>query len=68
MLIAILVATPIAWWAMSNWLEDFTYRIEIQWWMFALAGLGAVLIALITVSSQAIKAAIANPVDSLRDE
>lgn len=67
-LIAILVATPIAWWAMSNWLEDFTYRIEIQWWMFALAGLGAVLIALITVSSQAIKAAIANPVDSLRDE
>ncbi|MFB5944469.1 ABC transporter permease [Albibacterium profundi] len=66
--LAILIASPIAWWAMNKWLEDFAYRIEIQWWMFALAGLGAILIALITVSSQAIKAAIANPVDSLRDE
>lgn len=68
LLIAIVIASPIAWWAMNKWLEDFAYRIEIQWWMFALAGLAALIIALITVSSQAIKAAIANPVDSLRDE
>lgn len=67
-LIAILIASPIAWWAMNKWLEDFAYRIDIQWWMFGLAGLAALAIALITVSSQAIKAAIANPVDSLRDE
>lgn len=67
-LIAILIASPIAWWAMNKWLEDFAYRIEIQWWMFAIAGVLAIAIALITVSSQAIKAAVANPVDSLRDE
>ncbi|WP_028298027.1 ABC transporter permease [Olivibacter sitiensis] len=67
-LIAIVIASPIAWWAMNKWLEDFAYRIEIQWWMFALAGLAAVAIALATVSWQAIKAALANPVDSLRDE
>lgn len=66
--IAILIASPIAWWAMNKWLDDFAYRIEIQWWMFVLTGLSAVIIALITVSSQAIKAAIANPVNSLRDE
>lgn len=65
---AILIASPVAWWAMSSWLEDFAYRIEIQWWIFVLAGAFAVAIALITVSSQAIKAAMANPVDSLRDE
>lgn len=67
-LMALLVATPIAWWSMNKWLEDFAYRIEIQWWMFALAGLAAVVIALLTVSFQAIKAAVANPVESLRDE
>ncbi|MCL7988096.1 ABC transporter permease [Sphingobacterium sp. lm-10] len=67
-LIAILIASPIAWWAMNKWLEDFAYRIEIQWWMFAIAGLLAVLVALATISYQAIRAAIANPVDSLRDE
>ncbi|MGK6350432.1 FtsX-like permease family protein [Parapedobacter sp. DT-150] len=67
-LIAVVIATPIAWWAMNRWLEDFAYRIEIQWWMFALAGLVAVAIALATVSWQAIRAAVANPVDSLRDE
>lgn len=67
-LIATLVASPIAWWAMNNWLEDFVYRIAIQWWMFAAAGFAAVMIALLTVSWQAIRAAIANPVDSLRDE
>lgn len=67
-LIAIFVASPIAWWVMSNWLEDFAYRIEIQWWMFAVAGGVAVAIALLTVCFQAIKAAVANPVESLRDE
>jgi len=53
---------------MNKWLEDFVYRINIQWWMFALAGVAAVAIALLTVSWQAIRAAMANPVDSLRDE
>ena len=66
--IAILVASPVAWWAMNNWLDDFAYRIEIQWWMFAVAGLVAVLIALLTISFQAIRAAMANPVESLRAE
>ncbi len=54
--------------AMNNWLEDFAYRVDIQWWMFALAGLAAVMIALLTVSWQAIRAAVANPVESLRTE
>ncbi|WP_028298182.1 FtsX-like permease family protein [Olivibacter sitiensis] len=67
-LIAIVIASPIAWWAMNKWLEDFVYHIDIQWWMFALAGLAAVAIALFTISWQAIKAAMANPVKSLRDE
>ncbi len=67
-LVAILIATPIAWWAMSSWLQDFAYRTEIQWWMFAAAGLAALVISLFTVSFQAIKAAIANPVNSLRSE
>ena len=53
---------------MNNWLEDFAYRIDMQWWMFAVAGSAAVVIALLTVSWQAIRAAVANPVDSLRDE
>jgi len=66
--VAILIATPVAWWAMDKWLQAFSYRINISWWMFALAGLVAVLIALITVSFQSIKAAIANPVKSLRTE
>jgi len=67
-LIAIIIAFPIAWWAMNKWLEDFAYRIDIQWWMFVTAGLAAVVIAVLTVSWQAIRAAVANPVDSLRDE
>lgn len=67
-LIAIVIASPVAWWAMNSWLEDFAYRIDIQWWVFAVAGLTAVGIAFLTVSWQAIRAALANPVDSLRDE
>jgi putative ABC transport system permease protein len=67
-LIASLVAFPIAWYSMSKWLEDFPYRVTISWWIFVLAGLLAIIIALITVSFQAIKAAIANPIKSLRTE
>ncbi len=67
-LISIVVAVPISWYFMSEWLEDFAYRITISWWTFALAGVLAMAIALLTVSYQAIKAAIVNPVKSLRTE
>jgi putative ABC transport system permease protein len=67
-LVATLLAFPIAWYLMQQWLEDFAYRITIQWWMFALAGMVAVAIALLTVSFQAVRAAVANPVHSLRSE
>jgi ABC-type antimicrobial peptide transport system permease subunit len=67
-LIAFLIAAPIAWWAMENWLKDYPYRVSIHWWVFALAGLLAVLIALVTVSYQSVRAALANPVISLRSE
>ncbi|GAB3949004.1 ABC transporter permease [Spirosoma harenae] len=66
--IAILIATPIAWYAMSQWLQDFAYKIDVQWWVFVLAGLLALAIALLTVSFQSIKAALMNPVRSLRSE
>ncbi|MBS1662625.1 MAG: ABC transporter permease [Bacteroidetes bacterium] len=66
--IALLIAIPIGWWMMQRWLEGFAYRITLSWWMFALAGALAVLIALLTVSFQAIRAATANPVKSLRSE
>jgi len=66
--IAIVIATPVAWWAMTAWLQDFAYRINISWWVFLMAGVSAIIIALITVSFQAIKAAVANPVKSLRTE
>ena len=65
---ALLIAGPIAWWMMQNWLESFAYRIEINWWVFVIAGLSAICIALLTVSFQAVKAAVANPVKSLRTE
>ena len=67
-LIASVIAFPVAWWAMHNWLQDFAYRISIGWWIFIAADVIALLIALVTVSSQAIKAALANPVKSLRTE
>lgn len=66
--IAIIIASPIAWWTMNKWLQNFAYRIQIRWWMFVFAGFIGIALALITVSFQAIKAAIANPVKSLRTE
>ena len=66
--IAFVIATPIAWYYMHQWLQDYAYRIHISWWLFAAGGLAAIIIALATISFQAIKAAIANPVKSLRTE
>ena len=67
-LIAMVVACPIAWLAMAKWLQNYEYRVPVSWWIFVIAGVLAVLIALFTVSFQAINAAIANPVKSLRTE
>ncbi|SEW52385.1 ABC transporter permease [Chitinophaga arvensicola] len=66
--ISFIIATPIAWWGMHQWLETFAYRIPLSWWMFGLAGMLAMLIALCTVSVQAVKGAIANPIRSLKTE
>lgn len=67
-LIAILIAYPIAWWSMHQWLQDFSYRVSINWWIFLLAGLLAIAITLLTVSYQSVRAALRNPVKSLRTE
>jgi putative ABC transport system permease protein len=67
-LLAMVLASPVAWYAMNRWLEDFAYKIDISWWIFALAGGLAIFIALLTVSFQSIRAALANPVKSLRSE
>lgn len=67
-LIALVIAAPIAWWGMNKWLQAFEYRVTISWWMFAMAGALALVIALVTVSSQAVKAARMNPVKSLKAE
>jgi putative ABC transport system permease protein len=67
-LLAIVIAAPIAWYTMSKWLENYPYRITIAWWVFVVAGLAAILIAFITLSFQTIKAALSNPVKSLRSE
>ena len=66
--IAFIVAAPVAWYIMHRWLQDFAYRITISWWIFIVAGLSAVFVALATISFQSIKAAVANPVKSLRME
>ena len=66
--IAALIAFPIAWWALDKWLRDFAYRVSMEWWVFLAGALVALIIALLTVSVQAIKAALANPVKSLRTE
>lgn len=67
-LLANIIAWPLAWFCMHKWLQDFAYRISIQWWIFALAGIASILIAFFTVSFQSIKAAVTNPVKSLRSE
>ena len=67
-LLSAIVAFPLAWWAMNSWLQDFAFRVNMGWWIFILAGASALLIALTTISFQAIKAAIANPIKSLRTE
>lgn len=67
-MVSVIVSTPIAWWAMREWLQTFAYRISLSWWMFGLAAVAAILIAVATVSVQAIKAALANPVKNLRTE
>lgn len=67
-LIALVIASPIAYYAMNSWLQDFSYRIEISWWVFVLAGVLAVLVALLTVGFQAVKAAVMNPIKSLKSE
>jgi len=67
-MIAAVIAFPVSWWAMHNWLQDFAYRISISWWVFAISGLLAMIIAFVTISFQSIKAAVANPVKSLRTE
>ena len=66
--VAALLAIPVAWWMMNSWLDDFAYRTRIYWWVFVIAGFIAVLIALCTVGMKALKAAIVNPVKSLRAE
>jgi len=65
---ASIIAFPVAWWMMNNWLQDYEYRISISWWIFIVAGALAIFIALITISSHAIRAAMANPAKSLRTE
>src|SRR6202007_2735273 len=67
-LLSILIATPVAWWVMQKWLQGFAYRTSIQWYLLAMAGAGAVLIAFATISFQSVKAALNNPVDSLKNE
>lgn len=67
-ILALIIATPLAWYFMSNWLDDFVYRIDIPWWVFVLAGAGAITIAFLTVSYQSIRAALTNPVNSLKSE
>ncbi len=67
-LLAIVIASPIAWWTMNKWLQSFVYRIDISWWIFLASGILAVGIALLTISFQSVKAALANPVKSLRSE
>lgn len=67
-LIAIVIASPIAWYAMNQWLQKFTYRIDLEWWVFALAGIGAVVLALLTVSIQSLRTALANPVNAIKNE
>ncbi|MBS1655848.1 MAG: FtsX-like permease family protein, partial [Bacteroidetes bacterium] len=67
-LLSSFIAFPVAWWAMNKWLQDFAYRTYLSWWIFLIAAMTALFVALLTVSTQAIKAAVSNPVKSLRTE
>ena len=67
-LVSLIIATPLAWYGMNQWLQNYAFRTEITWWIFGFSGIVAVFIAIITVSFQAIKAAMSNPVESLRSE
>ncbi|MDN5287255.1 MAG: hypothetical protein JWR38_3529 [Mucilaginibacter sp.] len=67
-LLSVIIASPVAWWAMHNWLQNFAYRITIPWWVFTIAGVITLGTAIVTISYHAVKAALANPVDSLRNE
>ena len=67
-IIAFLVAIPVAWWGMDSWLQGFAYRIDISWWMFIVSGVLAIFIALITVSYQSMRTAMDNPINSLKEE
>jgi putative ABC transport system permease protein len=67
-IIALVIASPIAWYVMNEWQQDFTYKVEVSWWLYVIAGISAVVIALITISFQSIKAASVNPVKALRSE
>jgi putative ABC transport system permease protein len=67
-LLAFLIASPVAWWFMHQWLNGFAYHIEIAWWIFLIACLSSVIIALITIGYQSVKAALMNPVESLKSE
>jgi putative ABC transport system permease protein len=67
-LLAILIASPIAWYLMEQWLKKFTYRIEVEWWIFAAAGLSVIVLALLTVSIQSLRTALANPVTAIKNE
>jgi len=67
-IVAFFIAAPVAWILMNKWLQDFAYRTQISWWIFAVSVMAALIITLIAVGFQTIKAAVANPVDSLRSE
>ena len=67
-LLSSLIAAPLAWWGMNTWLQDFAYRIELNWWVFVIIGLVAILIASLTIGSQSLKAALANPVEAIKSE
>jgi putative ABC transport system permease protein len=67
-LISFVLAAPLAWWAMHEWLQNFAFKAGVSWWIFAGAAVGALLVALLTVSFQSIKAALTNPVNSLKNE
>jgi putative ABC transport system permease protein len=66
--VSLLIAVPVAYYFMHNWLQDYTYRTNISWWVFVIAGVSALLVTLLTISYQSIKAALMNPVKSLRTE